>query len=87
MRPGVQRLSDRFEQLADFVSNKMRMLSHLYQPVVLTELLQSGGSASISVIAKALLIRNVSQIEYYEHIAENMVGKVLTWQRVGRAYE
>jgi ATP adenylyltransferase len=54
----------------------MRM-SHIYQPVMLKELLESGGKASIRKIAAAFLARDASQLEYYEQITKNMPGKVL----------
>ena len=73
-------MSDSFDQLSDFIRNQMRM-SHIYQPVMLIELLRREGSASSSQIAKALLSRDGSQVEYYEHITKNMVGKVLTKSR------
>jgi len=73
-------MSDSFDQLTDFIRNQMRM-SHIYQPVMLIELLCREGSASSSQIAKALLSRDGSQVEYYEHITKNMVGKVLTKSR------
>ena len=58
----------------------MRM-SHIYQPVMLIELLQQGGSASVNQIARSLLGRDQSQIEYYEDITKTMVGRVLTKNR------
>ena len=58
----------------------MRM-SHIYQPVMLIEILKKNGSASTNDIAKALLSYDISQVEYYEHITKNMVGKVLTKSR------
>ena len=73
-------MSDAFASLERFVRNEMRM-SHIYQPVMLLELLSSGGHASIRQIAKALLAKDASQIEYYEQIVKNMVGKVLTKSR------
>lgn len=73
-------MSDAFASLERFVRNEMRM-SHIYQPVMLLELLSSGGQASIRQIAKALLAKDASQIEYYEQIVKNMVGKVLTKSR------
>jgi len=73
-------MSKSFEQLAEFILTQMRM-SHIYQPVMLMELLCRNGSASTSQIAKALLSRDASQVEYYEHITKNMVGKVLTKNR------
>jgi diadenosine tetraphosphate (Ap4A) HIT family hydrolase len=73
-------MSDAFASLERFVRHEMRM-SHIYQPVMLLELLSSGGQASIRQIAKALLAEDASQIEYYEQIVKNMVGKVLTKSR------
>ncbi len=73
-------MSDAFASLERFVRQEMRM-SHIYQPVMLLELLSSGGQASIRQIAKALLAEDASQIEYYEQIVKNMVGKVLTKSR------
>ena len=48
---------------------------------MLIELLKQDGSADVSDIAKALLVRDESQIEYYEQITKNMVGRVLTNNR------
>ena len=73
-------MSERYEKLSDFIRNKMRM-SHIYQPVMLLELIRHSGSASVTEIAKALLSHDASQIEYYEQITKNMVGKVLTKNR------
>ena len=73
-------MSDAFASLERFVRHEMRM-SHIYQPVMLLELLRSGGTASIDQIAKALLAHDTSQIEYYGQIVKNMVGKVLTKSR------
>ena len=73
-------MTKRFEDLSDFIRNQMRM-SHIYQPTMLVELLQNDGQASVTEIAKALLYRDVSQIEYYEQITKNMVGRVLTKNR------
>ena len=69
-----------FEKLSDFILNQMRM-SHVYQPVMLIEILKNNGSASTNEVAKALLSYDISQVEYYEHITKNMVGKVLTKSR------
>jgi len=54
----------------------MRM-AHIYQPVMLKELLERGGKAKIRDIAAAFLARHESQLEYYEEITKNMPGKVL----------
>ena len=53
-------------------------MSHIYQPVMLKELLLNNGQLSVEDIAKSLLAHDQSQIEYYEQITKNMVGKVLT---------
>jgi diadenosine tetraphosphate (Ap4A) HIT family hydrolase len=73
-------MSDAFTSLEHFIRNEMRM-SHIYQPVMLLELLRSRGKASVNQIAQALLSHDASQIEYYEQITKNMVGKVLTKNR------
>jgi ATP adenylyltransferase len=54
----------------------MRM-SHIYQPVMIRELLTRGGKASIRDIAAAFLARDASQLEYYEQVTKDMPGKVL----------
>ena len=73
-------MTEAFDKLSDFILNQMRM-SHIYQPVMLIEILKKNGSASTNAIAKALLSYDISQVEYYEHITKNMVGKVLTKSR------
>jgi ATP adenylyltransferase len=72
--------STTYEQLARFISQEMRM-SHVYQPVMLREVLRHRGSASVNDVARALLTEDRSQIEYYEQITKNMVGRVLTRNR------
>ena len=62
--------------LRDFLQKQMRM-SHIYQPVMIKELLKQGGKASIRDIAAAFLARDESQLEYYEKITKDMPGKVL----------
>jgi len=58
----------------------MRM-SHVYQPVMIRNLLKNKGVADSTKIAKDLLAYDVSQVEYYQLITKNMVGKVLTNNR------
>lgn len=67
-------------KLQHFILHEMQM-SHIYQPVMLAEILRSNGTASVTQIAKALLAYDTSQIEYYEKITKNMVGRVLTNNR------
>src|SRR5262249_30193477 len=69
--------SKKFTELSNFISKGMRM-SHIYQPVMLMELLRRGGKASADDVAKAILLHDPSQIEYYEQITHDMVGRVLT---------
>ena len=66
-----------YDQLVDFVERRMRM-SHIYQPVMLLTLLQHDGECSETDIAKAISVHDPTQIEYYEAITRNMVGRVLT---------
>ena len=78
-----------FEDLKDFLLKRMRM-AHVYQPVMIRKLLLEGGEASIRDLAVEILVRDDSQVEYYESIVKNMVGKVLTnrnvVKRVGKVY-
>lgn len=64
------------KRLFNFIQNQMRM-SHVYQPLMLMTLLENGGRSSETEIAKSLLSRDESQIDYYRDITNNMVGKVL----------
>ena len=87
MRPSWQpdhsptaNMSKQYEALADFIRNKMTM-SHVYQPVMLMELLAHGGTASAKEIAKAISGQDVAQIDYYEQVTKRMVGRVLTNNR------
>ena len=72
--------SHTYEQLAHFINHEMRM-SHVYQPVMLRELLKRRGAATVTEVARALLAEDRSQLEYYEQITKNMVGRVLTANR------
>lgn len=65
-----------FEQLEDFIANKMRM-QHIYQPLMIKTLLESDYKASVRKIAESFLQKDESQIEYYEYITKSMPGQVL----------
>jgi len=65
------------QDLKQFVEKKMRM-SHIYQPVMLMELLRNNGQATVEQIAQSILKRDPTQIEYYSEITKIMVGKVLS---------
>ena len=56
-------------------------MSHVYQPVMIRELLRRGGTASTEAIARALLAEDRAQVDYYRLIVRNMVGRVLTKNR------
>ena len=73
-------MSEKFNQLADFLRYKMRM-THIYQPAMLIQLLSGGGRATVSDIAKAILVRDPTQVEYYEAIIKRYPGKVLSLSR------
>ena len=65
-----------YEQLAGFVQNRMRM-SH-DQPVMLLTLLRAaGGKSSTTEVARSVLAHDESQVEYYDDVTMNMVGRVL----------
>jgi diadenosine tetraphosphate (Ap4A) HIT family hydrolase len=71
---------DKFNQLKQFITKDMRM-AHVYQPVMLIELLRNNGQASVTQIAQAILNKDPTQIEYFSAIVKNMVGDVLTKKR------
>jgi diadenosine tetraphosphate (Ap4A) HIT family hydrolase/5-methylcytosine-specific restriction endonuclease McrA len=70
-----------FDELTDFISNRMRM-SHVYQPVMLIRLLTNRGRATDKDIARAILSHDESQIEYYQRVTNEMVGQVLRRHRI-----
>ena len=73
-------MSQVFDNMSDFIQNRMRM-SHIYQPVMLMKILQSGGRATTNDIAKAILLRDPTQLRYYAEITKRMPGRVLTRNR------
>ena len=58
-------------------------MSHIYQPVMIRKLLETEGQATDLDIANSLLQYDPSQIEYYQSITNNMVGKVLRNHKIG----
>ena len=70
-----------YEQLYKFIAEDMTM-SHVYQPVMLIEMLMSEhGAASVQAIAKAILNYDPTQVEYYSEVVKKMPGIVLTKNR------
>jgi hypothetical protein len=49
----------------------------MYQAVKLIALLEGDGTASTRGVAKTILDRDESQIEYYDKIVGNTIGRVL----------
>lgn len=68
------------EELEAFITTEMKM-SHVYQPVMLIELLKSPSGADVETIAKAILGHDQPQIEYYRERVKRMVGQVLSGNR------
>jgi len=52
-------------------------MSHIYQPVMLMELLSNKGSSSVEEVAKKILLHDKSQVDYYSNITKQMPGRVL----------
>ena len=75
-QPGTVIMATSLPHLRDFLQKHMRM-SHIYQPVMIKELLKRSGEASVRDVAAAFLARDESQLEYYEKITKDMPGRVL----------
>ncbi len=65
-----------FEDLIDFIDNRMRM-SHIYQPLMLRILVEAGGTATIRQLAHGFLAQDESQLRYYESKIKQMPLPVL----------
>lgn len=66
-----------FEELKIFLKEKMK-LSHLYQPLLIKELIDNGGKATIRQLAISFLKNDESQIQYFEKRIREMPLKVLS---------
>jgi len=69
-----------YDRLRRFILSEMQM-AHVYQPVMLRELLKNSGRASVREVAQALLNKDPTQVEYFSLVVKRMVGKVLTNNR------
>jgi len=67
---------NRKSKLKKYILEEMRM-SHIYQPEMLMTMLDNKGKATVEQIAKRLLSKDVSQIDYYGERVKQMVGRVL----------
>ena len=65
-----------FEELVDFLDRRMRM-SHIYQPLLIRTLVDTGGTATLRQVAMAFLDRDESQVRYYEERIKKMPLPVL----------
>jgi ATP adenylyltransferase len=63
-------------ELIEFIRTRMRM-SHIYQPVVIRSLLDSGNVATVRQLALDLLSSDEAQIRYYEDRIKKMPLPVL----------
>ncbi len=52
-------------------------MSHVYQPMMLIELLKNNGTVTEQEIASVILNRDPTQLDYYLDKVRNMVGRVL----------
>lgn len=68
--------STTYLQLQDYIRRRMRM-SHIYQPLMLMELLGRRSPAPAHDIARRILGEDVSQIECYTERVKRMVSRVL----------
>ncbi|MFC2083668.1 HIT domain-containing protein [Bacteroidota bacterium] len=70
-----------YNELLSFLSTKMRM-SHIYQPLLIKLLVDSGGISTIRQLAQTFLNYDESQILYYEKRLKEMPIKVLKQHEV-----
>jgi ATP adenylyltransferase len=65
-----------YEELTDFLEHKMSM-SHVYQPLLVRALVDTGGSATLRQLAQVFLAQDESQLLYYEKRIKEMPLKIL----------
>ena len=70
----VRHPSPTYERLRDYIAKRMRM-SHIYQPLMLMELLGRRSPAPAQDIARRILGEDVTQIDYYSERVKQMVGR------------
>jgi len=67
----------KYLKLKNYISKKMSM-SHIYQPLMLIELIKGNGKASARNISKSFLSYDETQIDYYKKITNLMPFKYLS---------
>jgi ATP adenylyltransferase len=65
-----------YTELVDFLENRMSM-SHVYQPLLIRALVDTGGMATLRQLAQVFLAQDESQLLYYEKRIKEMPLKVL----------
>ena len=70
-------MSKKYSKLKNYISKKM-IMSHIYQPLMLIELIKGNGKASGKNIAKSFLSYDETQIDYYKKITTLMPFKYLS---------
>ena len=65
-----------FQELKEFIENKMRM-SHIYQPLLIMTLLENDNAATLRQLAIEFVGRDEVQIDEYKKRIKNMPVKVL----------
>jgi len=65
-----------FNGLIDFLQNRMSM-SHIYQPLLIKSLVESGGASTLRQLALQFLSQDESQVQYYEDRLKKMPIPVL----------
>ncbi|GBE55828.1 AP-4-A phosphorylase [archaeon BMS3Bbin16] len=65
-----------FDDLIDFIENKMRM-SHIYQPLLIQTLVDSDGKATLRQLAQNFVLKDESQLIFYEKRIKEMPLKIL----------
>ncbi len=67
-----------FEELLSFVQDWMpKRMQHIYLPLLIGQLVDSGGSATLRQLAQSVLAQDESQLQYYEKRLKDMPLKVL----------
>lgn len=70
-------MSKKYSKLKNYISKKMSM-AHIYQPLMLIELIKGNGKASARNISKSFLSYDETQIDYYKKITTLMPFKYLS---------
>lgn len=66
-----------FDELKEFLTSRMRM-SHLYQPLLIRSLVESGGMATVRQLAAEFVLKDEGQLKYYEERVKDMPVRVLS---------